>query len=90
MTESYRAECPSGQVVVMERAEYGRMESGHCITAEYGSVGCENNVIELLDSWCSGQRQCEFYTMELHKANTECSKDLILYLRSSYSCVSGE
>ena len=36
----FNAECPAGQVVLMQEARYGRMGLGTCLKHGYGSLNC--------------------------------------------------
>ena len=36
----FQAECPPGQIVIVEEARYGRMELGTCIIADFGYLNC--------------------------------------------------
>ena len=39
-SENFSPKCGRQEVVVMERAQYGRMELGRCVETDYGYVGC--------------------------------------------------
>ena len=73
----------------MTSAEYGRMEVGRCIPKDNDFMGCRNDVLRLLDSWCSGRRECNIKVpnIDLEKQNTECLEVLKLYLRATYTCI---
>ena len=36
----FQAECPTGKIVVVEEARFGRMEAGTCVTADFGHLDC--------------------------------------------------
>jgi len=42
----FRAECPSGHVILMTSAVYGRMSLGRCVKTDFGFIGCKVDVIE--------------------------------------------
>ncbi|KAK2157030.1 hypothetical protein LSH36_200g02038 [Paralvinella palmiformis] len=88
----FSAKCQGNELIVMEEAMLGRMDPGKCLSDETGNFGCKNDVLFLTDRWCSGRKQCEFTSpnREIMDANTECSRDLAVYLRASYSCVENE
>ncbi|KAK2157023.1 hypothetical protein LSH36_200g02031 [Paralvinella palmiformis] len=67
------------------------MEPGICIPSERGNFGCKNDVLYLIDKWCSGRESCEFYVLnkDLVEATTNCL-DLIVYFHASYNCVEGK
>ena len=37
---SFHAECPAGEIVVVEEAQFGRMELGTCLTLDIGFMNC--------------------------------------------------
>ena len=39
-TDFFQAECPHGQIIMVEEARYGRMELGTCIIADFGYLNC--------------------------------------------------
>ena len=89
--ERFKASCNADEVIVMETALYGRMSLGRCIEKDLGYIGCSINVIDLLDSRCSGKNQCEFQTPDRELSKLQpCLKDLTSYLEASYRCVKGE
>ena len=89
--ETFKASCNADEVIVMETARYGRMQLGRCIEKDLGYIGCSINVIDLLDSRCSGKTQCEFQTPDRELSKLQpCLKDLTSYLEVSYHCVKGE
>ena len=59
--ESFKAKCQKNEVIVMEVARYGRMRLGRCVKNDLGYVGCFSDVIQILDSKCSGIEICHFY-----------------------------
>jgi len=89
----FEASCANDEVIVVERAEYGRMETGWCrVTAEGGHIGCSNDILFLADAKCSGRRECNFLvgSSEFIDANTQCNRDRGAYMSISYSCVKGK
>ena len=62
------------------------------MSAEFGFVGCTNDVLFLADRWCSGRQNCEFFipNKDLDRANGKCSPDLRAYMQMSYYCVEGK
>ena len=86
----FNASCPRGEVIVMESAQYGRMELGRCLLKDYGYVGCGDSVLPYLDSKCSGRRSCTINIPDrvLDKV-LPCPGDLKSYLQASYTCIKG-
>ena len=82
--------CPASHVIVTSSARFGRMEITKCIEVEE-FIGCENNVLFLLDDWCSGRQQCQvkFPNPELKAANHACLRYLQMYLELQYHCLKG-
>ena len=88
--ENFNATCPPNEVVVMQRAVYGRMKLGRCIVENY-SMGCHYDVIEHMDRKCSGRHNCVVHIpdTDLQQA-TGCRRDLMAYLNASYECIPGK
>ena len=74
----------------MTSASYGRMEITHCIEVDE-FIGCENDVLFLLDQWCSGRQTCQMQiaVRELKAANSACLRYLQMYLEFDYVCLKG-
>ena len=92
MGELSKADCVPGFSIITSSALYGRMALGRCLSAEFGFLGCTNDVLFLADRWCSGRRSCQFFipNKDLDQANGRCSPDLRAYMQMSYYCVPGE
>ena len=84
--------CNGNEIIVISSAEYGRMELGRCITEPNEFMGCTNDVLPLIDRWCSGRRECVVGVPnpKLEEFNQNCLKVLIKYLLLKYSCVPGK
>ena len=84
-------ECSNDYNILTEQAKYGRMRIGKCVKNDLGYLGCQNEVLNLVDRWCSGLQQCEIVVpnLELGNANTACLADLNSYLEVDYTCVPG-
>ncbi|KAK2144220.1 hypothetical protein LSH36_776g02156 [Paralvinella palmiformis] len=83
-------ECETGEVFVASGATFGRMEFNECLMAN-DFIGCENDVLFLVDRWCSGRRRCnaKFPNRDIELANKACLPYLKMYLQVSYSCLKG-
>lgn len=90
-TEVFRAECPEGDVILLDRALYGRMRIGRCVEVDVaGYVGCMTDVLQMADRRCSGRRVCEIRIPDAEfEATGPCLKELKTYLEAAYSCVTG-
>jgi len=87
-TEVFRAECSDGQLVMIERAVYGRMQLGRCIELDLGYLGCQRDVLEIVDRRCSGVRVCEMRIPDAElEATRACLKELKTYLHVAYRCI---
>jgi len=98
LLETFRPQCWKNEVVVMKEAIYGRRHIGKCIElAEVEGVeddprylGCHANVLSLLDTKCSGKKQCEVHVPDADLQRTQpCRKGLMLFLEVKYTCVEG-
>ena len=90
LTESFLARCPSGEVILMETAIFGRMKLNRCATKNYGYLGCSTNVLKPLDSACSGRQTCELSVSDAVLVRTQpCPADFTSYLEASFRCVPG-
>ena len=82
--------CDADRVVVMETALNGRMADGQCVSSLHGYIGCQKDVLDLVDLRCSGRHGCK---MELPDKTldlaTPCPKDLVRFLMVSYRCLQG-
>ena len=75
----------------MTHARYGRMQKGRCVKLDYGHLGCAADVIELMDTRCSGRTECEIRVPDMMLTSTRpCPDDLKPYLEASYQCVKGD
>jgi len=76
--------------VLVQRARYGRMNLSKCVRENFGYIGCSNDVIDIVDSHCSGRRTCSLRVLDENFMNMKpCHEDLKLYLSVQYSCVEG-
>ena len=58
--ESFNASCPQDHVIVMRTARYGRMRIGRCVKESYGNLGCSVDVLDYIDTKCSGRNICRY------------------------------
>ena len=86
--ETFRAQCNSGQIIMMQSAVFGHMEVGKCIKTDIGFLGCKANVIDLLDERCSGKQQCELRVDdESLREFQPCVDGIELYLDAQFTCI---
>ena len=83
-------QCGSDEIIVVERASYGRMRLNRCVHTDYGFIGCGTDVTDVLARKCSGRRRCRVVNIEaLFAASRVCPTDLESYLQASFSCIKG-
>ncbi|ESN96078.1 hypothetical protein HELRODRAFT_189099 [Helobdella robusta] len=97
--ELFAPTCQHGEVVVIKKALYGRMNIGKCLTESeleaYGSqktnpkfYGCKKDVTAFLSEVCSMKNRCDLRITDLDKfANGLCHPGLRLHLNVAYSCL---
>ena len=83
-------QCPENHVIIPRSGLFGRMGITRCIE-EDEFIGCQNDVLFLIDRWCSGRRQCDIAipNPELKAANTQCRRYLQKYINVDYHCLQG-
>ncbi|ESN96079.1 hypothetical protein HELRODRAFT_189100 [Helobdella robusta] len=97
--EFFRPTCGPGEVLLIQKAQYGRMNVGRCLTETeldaYGSnknnpkfFGCYKDVKELMNKECSMKNSCDVRISELENlAEGVCGPGLKLHLNIAYSCL---
>ena len=73
----------------MKEAFYGRMRIGKCVNHDMGYLGCETDILNILDGKCSNKQFCDFVVvLELNfdQGIANPCKDLARYLEADYSC----
>ena len=92
-TQTFERSCPSGEVLLVHSAKYGRMALGKCVTKDFGQLGCYKDVTGVLNRRCAGKQSC---SVLIWKADTDlmesypCEEDLTPYLEIDTSCQSGK
>jgi hypothetical protein len=76
-------------MILIQRAMYGRMRVGRCISGDY-RLSCFADVTTHLETLCSGQTNCSVLVGTLDSVAQPCDKDLKSYLEASYQCVKGK
>lgn len=92
-SETFRAACQPGHVVVVHRALYGRLAAGRCITSEYAhALGCYADVTAHVQDACSGaawRQNCSLLVATVDAIAQPCGKDFKSYLDIEHDCVAG-
>ena len=87
--ETFQASCTSpDHVIVMQRAQYGRMRRGRCVKRDFGYIGCAANVLSLADQLCSGRTKCNVPVYGTFGHLRPCS-ELESYFEATFACVEG-
>ena len=77
-------------MIIVDKAMFGRMELGRCVTRNYGHLGCSVDVLSYVDAACSGLRLCELSVSDPVLVRTKpCPPDFSSYLDATYRCVPG-
>jgi len=90
LRETFNASCSLDEVVMIGRAQYGRMRLGRCIRQNYGHVGCSADVTGFVEAACSGRRHCQLPVKRLIDVAEPCPADVTSHLDVHYTCVPGE
>ena len=92
LMEEFNASCRQpDEVVVIDRARYGRMAISRCVTGNYGHLGCYVDVRRLLHAKCSGRRTCRVRVPDDDLfATRPCPSDFTSYLEATYRCQRGK
>ena len=74
----------------MEKALYGRMKVGRCITGSENMNGCYRNELNFFDNECSGRFSCDIFIPNAVLTDRQiCLKGFMSYLEAGYSCLKG-
>ena len=90
LAEVFEAECGDREVIMIQKARYGRMRIGRCVRTDFGFVGCYADVIDIVAMRCSGRRQCSLRVPDpLFERTTGCNAEFKSYFEVAYTCVPG-
>lgn len=87
----FKAKCSfPDEVILVERARYGRMNLSKCVRENFGYIGCSNDVLDVMDAYCSGRKTCSLRILDENFMNMKpCHEDLKSYLGIEYRCIKG-
>ena len=90
--ESFEAHCPIQEVIMVTKAEYGRMRSGRCIPPNRGEMGCSADATNIISNLCTGKPSCSVDLFDLTRDLYEIDQcqDAKPYLELHYICKRGE
>src|SRR6218665_3850655 len=90
--ETFNAICPSGTVIFIQSALYGRMRSSRCTDFIDSELNCYANVQPYISSACKERTDCTIKVINddtLRHALGSCKTSLKPYLEVFYTCVHG-
>ena len=90
-TEKFAGSCPADdEVLIVRRAQYGRMKIGRCVQTDYGHVGCKADVLRQTDRRCSGRHSCRVDVPNADFDLTQpCPNEFKTYFEVEYQCIKG-
>ena len=96
--ETFEPRCWKNEVIVIDKAVYGRHQIGKCISAKEAAFsqesdyfGCSVDVLDIVNSKCSGRKQCQIRIPDADLERTRtCLTGLQMFLEVSYKCLEGE
>ena len=89
--EVFEGRCDNDHVLLITRAQYGRMSLGKCVKTDFGFVGCFDDVTDVLDRKCSGRHTCDVTIADPNFDNKRpCNDEFKNHLEVWYQCVPGE
>ena len=90
VSETAEIRCPTGQVIHVTSARYGRMKLGTCVTLEF-DLGCSKDILQAADKWCSGKDACIITNDKLEmdaELGVPCTvKELASYIEIAHACI---
>ena len=89
--QSFEADCAADSVIRIDRALFGRMRLGSCLTERFGQLGCVADVRWLMERRCAGRHHCtvQLPDHQLDRSPHGCSPELAAYLEVEYHCQNG-
>ena len=96
--QTFEPRCWKNEVIVIEKALYGRHKIGKCISEKEAAYsqdsdffGCYADVREVVNRKCSGRKQCEIRVPDADLERTRtCLPGLQMFLEVSYKCLEGK
>ena len=87
--DTFNASCPTGHVILIHDAIYGRMTSSRCIQNSVPDGSCDSDVMRTLDGLCSGRQNCQVPGIHPDLMFSKVCYESTAYLRASYQCIKG-
>ncbi|ESN96075.1 hypothetical protein HELRODRAFT_189097 [Helobdella robusta] len=98
--ETFKANCPASEIIIVKHAHFGRKKFGRCLQEDEETpakenlenpqfLNCFSDVKDIIDEKCSGRSHCEVSVAKI-RVRTSCYTYLKLYLDVEYSCTRAE
>ena len=85
----FTAKCEENEVIIMEKAFYGRMAIGQCLKS--GHIGCFEDALPYFDIICSNKKSCDIVVSLIGRAvKPTCPEELRNVLEAKYFCKQGK
>lgn len=93
--QTFEPRCWKNEVIVIEKALYGRHRIGKCISERQAAfsqesdyIGCFADVLDIVNSKCSGRKHCQIRVPDADLERTRtCLSGLHMFLEVSYRCL---
>ena len=96
-SESFKPVCSQNEMILIQKAHYGRKSIGRCINKENidkdfmkkpGYINCYSDVQDMVELQCAGKQSCDVSVSKIN-AKTNCNEDFKFYLEAEFSCIKG-
>ena len=64
--ETFSAECPDGEMLLMKNGVYGRMRLGRCVKNDFGYIGCGSDVLDQVYNFYISLYNSSVYSLTLN------------------------
>jgi len=96
--ETFEPRCWKNEVIIIDKAVYGRHRIGKCISAKEAAfsqesdyIGCSADVLDIVNIKCAGRKQCQIRVPDADLERTRtCLTGLQMFLEVSYRCLEGK
>ena len=86
--DTFNPQCAGNEVVLVEKAVYGRMRTGSCIK-DTRDISCYEDVTSMAHRKCSGRQSCEITIPDRDFDKTQPCGEMKNYLQISNTCIKG-
>ena len=95
--ETFEPRCWKNEVIVIDKAVYGRHQIGKCISAKEAAFsqesdffGCFADVLDIVNTKCAGRKHCQIRVPDADLERTRtCLTGVQMFLEVSYRCLEG-